>query len=183
MEGAAANALSGQYGEKVLDRIEPRAGSWGEVEGPARMPFQPRLDLRVLMGRVVIDDGLDQLACWDIALDGVEEADELLVPVPLHAPSDHPPVQHVQRREQRGRAMPLIVVRHGGTATGLERQARLGAIERLDLALFVDRQHHGMCGRVDVKADDVDQLFGKLWVARPLEAAHLVRFEVMRLPN
>jgi hypothetical protein len=60
------------------------------------------------MGRVVVDDGLDQLACWDIALDGVEEADELLVPVPLHAPSDHPPVQHVQRREQRGRAMPLI---------------------------------------------------------------------------
>jgi hypothetical protein len=34
-------------------------------------------------------------------------------------------------------------------ASLLDRQARLGAIEGLDLALLVKRQHHGMAWRVD----------------------------------
>ncbi len=37
----------------------------------------------------------------------------------------------------------------------------LGAIECLDLALLVDRQHDRVLRRVQVKADHVDQLFGE----------------------
>ena len=47
------------------------------MEGPARVAFEPYLHLRVLVGGVVVDHGLDQLAGWDAALDGIEEADEL----------------------------------------------------------------------------------------------------------
>ncbi len=79
--------------------------------------------------------------------------------------------------------MANVVMRHGAAAAGLERQARLGAVERLDLALFVDRQHHRLGWRRDVQADDVDQLLGKLRVARALEAAHPVRLQPVRLPN
>ncbi len=34
---------------------------------------------------------MDQLSRRDLAFNGVEEADELLVPMTLHAPSDHRP--------------------------------------------------------------------------------------------
>jgi hypothetical protein len=48
--------------------------------------------------------------------------------------------------------------------TGLQRQSRLGAIERLDLALFVDRQHHRVRRRIDVEADHV-----AFAIARPVQ--------------
>jgi hypothetical protein len=35
----------------------------------------------MLVGGIVVGDGVDQLASRDSALDGVEETDELLVPV------------------------------------------------------------------------------------------------------
>jgi hypothetical protein len=38
---------------------------------------------------------------------------------------------------------------HGLATPGLDRLSGLGAVERLDLALFVDRQHHRMGRRVD----------------------------------
>ena len=64
----------------------------------------------MLVGGVVVDDGLDDPAGWHLPLDGVEEADELLVPVTLHAAADHGAFQHIQCREQRRRAMALVVV-------------------------------------------------------------------------
>src|SRR5499427_1955195 len=73
--------------------------------------------------------------------------------------------------EQGGGAVPLIVVRHGLAAPGLDRQSGLGAVERLDLALFIDRQHHGMGRRIDIKPDNVGQLGGKAPVAQALESA------------
>jgi len=39
METAAPDALAGQHGEEVLDGVQLRAGGWGEMERPARMPF------------------------------------------------------------------------------------------------------------------------------------------------
>ena len=112
----------------------------------------------MLVGGVVVEDGVDHLAGRDLALDGVEEADELLMPVALHAAADHRAVEHVQRGEQRRRAVALVVVGHGPGAALLQRQAGLGAVERLDLALLVDRQHDGVRRRIDVEPDDVAQL-------------------------
>ena len=104
------------------------------MEGPARMPGEPRLDLRMLVSGVVVDHRLDQLAGWDVALDSVEEADELVMSMTLHAVPDHSAVEDVQGGEQRRRAMALIVVGHGAAAAGLQRQPRLEAVECLDLA-------------------------------------------------
>ena len=61
----------------------------GEVECPARVAREPSLHFGMLMSRVVVDDGLDRLAGGHLALDSVEEADEILVPVLLHAAADH----------------------------------------------------------------------------------------------
>ena len=40
-----------------------------------------------------------------------------------------------------------------------------------------------MSRRIDVEADDVGELCGELRIARPLEGAHPVRLELMRLPR
>jgi hypothetical protein len=50
----------------------------------------------------------------------------------------------------------------------------LGAVERLDLALFVERQHHGVGRRIDIEPDDVGELDGKAGIARALEGTQPV---------
>src|SRR5205809_5277431 len=62
-------------------------------------------------------------------------------------------------------------MRHGLAAPGLDRQSRLGAVECLDLAFFVDRQHHRMRRRIEIEPDNVGELGGKAGIARSLERA------------
>jgi hypothetical protein len=52
---------------------------------------------------------------------------------------------------------------------GLERQSGLGAIQRLDLGLVVDREHDRMLGRVDLQADDVLELGDEVRILGALE--------------
>ena len=56
------------------------------------------LDLakHVFVGCIVVQDDVDQLAGRHVALDPVQKADELLVPVPLHALADHRAVERVE---------------------------------------------------------------------------------------
>ena len=77
------------------------------------------------MGGVVVEDRVDRLAGGNLALDGVEKADELLMPMALHVAADHCAVEDVHRGEQRRRAVPLIVVGHGSGAALLQRQSGL----------------------------------------------------------
>ena len=65
----------------------------------------------------------------------------------------------------------VLVVGHGAAAAGFQRQSRLGTVERLDLALFVDRQHHRMGGRIEIKADYIRHFLSELRITRALEAA------------
>ena len=51
-------------------------------------------------------------------------------------------VEHVERGEQGGRAVALVVVGHGAGPALLERQARLGAVERLDLMGWMAPSRH-----------------------------------------
>jgi hypothetical protein len=45
--------------------------------------------------------------------------------VTLHAAADDGAVEHAERREQGGGAVPLVIVRHGLAAAGLDRQSGL----------------------------------------------------------
>ena len=121
-------------GEEALDGVEPGGRGRREVEGPARMAREPLAHGGMLVGGVVVEDRMDGLADGNFALDGVEEADELLMPVALHVAADDGSVEHVHRRKQGRRPVPLVVVGHGSGAAFLERQAGLGSVERLDLA-------------------------------------------------
>src|SRR5262249_30040369 len=91
-EDAATDALAGHFGEEVLDRIEPGGRGRGEVEGPTWMTRQPSPHPGMLVRGVVVEHRMDQLASRDLALDGIEEADEFAVSVacmqrPITTPS------------------------------------------------------------------------------------------------
>ena len=58
------------------------------VKWKVRMAHDPGADFLVLVGGVVVENDVDALACRNVSLKGVEEADELLMPVALHVPSD-----------------------------------------------------------------------------------------------
>src|SRR6201989_3307437 len=105
------------------------------------------------------------------------------MPVSLHTAADHLAVEHVEGSEQRGSAVPLIIVGHSYTAPRLDRQARLSAVERLDLALFVDAEHHRVRRRVDIQPDDVTQLGDEFRVTRQFELPYPMRLEAVRAPD
>ena len=72
---------------------------------------------------------------------------------------------------------------HGGDTPLLQGQARLGAVERLDLAILVDREHDGMLGRIDIKPDHVMQPVDEVGVVRVLELPDTMRLQPVRAPD
>jgi len=77
----------------------------------------------------------------------------------------------------------LVVMRHGLAAAWFDRQPWLGAVERLDLALFVEREHHGMRWWIEIETDNVGEFGRKTGVARALEGAQAMRLQVVRPPD
>jgi hypothetical protein len=59
----------------------------------------------------------------------VEETDGVLMTMLGHAAPDYGSVEDIEGGEQRRRAIALVVVGHRAARAGLDRQARLGAVE------------------------------------------------------
>src|ERR1700735_537587 len=92
-EDATLEPALAPSGEEPLDGVELRGGGRGEMESPARMARQPFPHLGMLVGGIVVEDRVDHLAGGNFALDGVEEADELLMPMALHVATHHRAVE------------------------------------------------------------------------------------------
>lgn len=105
------------------------------------------------------------------------------MPVTLHVAPNDGVIEHVQGGKQRGGAMALVVVRHGPEAALLKRQSGLGAVERLDLALLINRENDGMSGWIDVEPDHVSELLAKLGIVGELELTIAMRLETMGSPD
>src|SRR3954447_2023803 len=99
--------------------VQPGSAGLGEVEGDARVPGQPGDHLRVLVSGVVVEDHVHGFGGRNGLLNSVEEADELLMAMALHAATDDAALQHVESGKQRRRAVALVVVGHGPGAPGL----------------------------------------------------------------
>ena len=74
---------------------------------------------------------------------------------------DDLPRLHIQRREQRRRAVSPVVMGPSFDLARQHRQQRRRAVQRLNLRLLIHAQHHGMRGRIDVEADDIADLSTK----------------------
>jgi hypothetical protein len=105
----------------------------------------------MLVGRVIIEDDVNDFPGGNLGFDGVEEADKPLMPVALHVAADDGAVEHVECGEQGRGAVPLVIVGHRSGPALIHGQARLGAVGRLDLAFLVKRQDDGVGGRIDIR--------------------------------
>ena len=148
----------------------------------AWMLVQPVLHDRVLVRRVVIGNQVQRFVLGRLALDLLEKLQPLGVAVTLLTLRDDLAVQYIERGKQRGRAVSLVVVGHGGRAPLLHGQARLRAVQSLHLALFVAAQHQRVIGWRHVQAHDIFELFDKLGVARDFKAALQMGLQTIGTP-
>ena len=182
-ETAPPDALVGAIAEPALDQVQPGTRSGDKVQVEPRMPAEPGFHPRVRVGPVIVHDQMQIELGRRLGVDCLEEPDEFLVPMPRHAVADDFPIEHAQGRKQGGRAVAFVVVRHRSTAAFLQRKARLGAIEGLDLALLVDAQDQGLVRWIEVEPDDIVELLDKVRVPADLEGPDEMGLEVVSLPD
>jgi hypothetical protein len=183
LEDTAPDALRRDLGEEAFDEVHPRRARGREVQMKTRMLRQPRLHLLCLVGSEGVEHEVQIEALVRRSVNVAQELQELLRPMTRQAFSDDKAASNFERREQRRRAVTLLVVRDGGGATRLKRQARLRAVEGLDLTLFVDAQHQRVLGWVHVKPDDVGDFLLELRIVGYLEGLHEMRLEPGLAPD
>jgi hypothetical protein len=144
---------------------------------------EPGVHLRMLVTGVTVEDDVDYLAGRGLGLDRVDEANKLLMPVAPHAAANDLAVKHVESGVQRDGAVALVDMGHGSAAAAFRWQARLGAVERLDLRFLVDADDYAVRWRVDIKADDVPQLGDEIGVALQLELTDPAGLQAVRPPD
>ena len=109
---------------------------------------QPGPDVGVVVGGVVVEDQMHPQALGDLTIDRAQELQKLDVAVDAVGIARSPsPPGHPTRQQGRG-PVALVVVGHRPCPLGLDRQRRLRTIQRLDLALLIHAQHHGLLRRV-----------------------------------
>ena len=108
---------------------------------------------------------MNQLAGRDVALEAVEKAQKLLVPVTLIAVADDFTSEHIERRKQSSRSVPFVIVGHATATSFLQRQPGLGALQGLNLALLVYAKHNRLLGRIQVQTHHVGEFLGEFRIA------------------
>ena len=132
----------------------------------ARVAGEPGFDRWRFVGGVIVEHQMDVEIGRHGLLDLRQEFAEFDCAVALVAAADDPTGSDVQGGEQRGRAVALVVMAAPLDLPRPHRQQRLSAVERLDLRLFIDAQHQGAVGRVEVEPNDVAHLVHKQRVGR-----------------
>jgi hypothetical protein len=149
------------------------------------MPLEPTLHGGRLVRPVVVqhDVDLDTGSPLDLGVDLVEELEELPLPVPPVALADHRPGGHIQRGERRGRPIADVVGSPPPGLAGRHRQRRLGAVQRLYLALLIDRQDDGVLRRAHVQTDHVADLLDEVGIGGEFEGLAPVGLRTEGVPD
>ncbi len=137
----------------------------------------------MFVSAVIVHDQMQVEPGRGFTVDPVEETDKFLMPVAWHTVTDHLAVEHAERRKQGGRAVALVVVGHGPQAALLQRQARLGALQSLDLALLVHTQDQGLLWRIQIQTHHIVELLDEVLVPAELEGLEQMGLEVVLLPD
>src|SRR5665213_3549133 len=175
-ERSASDLALRDEGEPAFDLIEPGGIGRRVMDMEAWPCRDPGPDLGVFVDGIIVDDQVGVEVGRDTRLDELEEAQELLMPVAGAALRKNLAIGDVQGREQCRGAMANVIVGDAFEIAETERQAGLGAFERLDLGFLVDTEHDGMVRRIEIEPDDVPDLVDEQRIRRELEA-----FRAMRL--
>jgi len=100
----------------------------------------------------------------------------------LHAVCSDPAFGHIESDEQGRRPVTLVSMGQGRALARLPWQPGPGAIEGLDLALPVDREHVRVGHWLHGETDDILALFGEGEIGGALEGEDTVRLRAVRLP-
>ena len=107
------------------------------------------------MRGIIIDDEMRIECRRHVGLDMLEEAEKLLMTMARATLREDPAIGDVERGKKGRRTVSDVIVGDALNIAKPERQHRLHAFQRLNLALFVDAQHDGVIGWIEVEADDV----------------------------
>ena len=88
-ENPTPKILVGGDAEPAFDLVEPARGCRGEVQVEPLVPVEPPLHFGVLVSGVVVQDQMNPEAFGHFPVDGAQERQELLVPMPRQALADH----------------------------------------------------------------------------------------------
>ena len=108
---AAAQLFFCQRGEPALDQVEPTGRSGREVQMEAGALGQPVANQLGFMGAVVVQNQMHLQLCRHVVLDSVEEEAKLPGAMPAVRLADDLAGLGIQRGEQAGGAVALVVMR------------------------------------------------------------------------
>jgi AraC-like DNA-binding protein/CheY-like chemotaxis protein len=180
---AALDLLLRQGGKPALDQVQPRGARRGEVHMKPRMASKPSAHPRRLVRPVVVENQMNVEVRRRVRVDRVQKLQELLTAMPPVQFANHPAGGHIERGEQRGRPVTHVIMRAPFRLARAQRQNRRGAVERLNLAFFIDRQEQGAIRRAEVQPDDVAHLVDEQRILRQLKRVDAVRLQGKRLPD
>jgi len=149
----------------------------------ARIALLPRMDLRMLVGGIVITNDVDILFSRNVTGNVTQEIEPLLMPMPIHALADDLTARYVHGGKERCHTVALVVMSHGLTPTLLERKPRLSPVKRLDLALLVTGQYDRMLWRREVEAYNIFKLLFKVLIIGKFKAFDSMRLQSGSVPE
>ena len=161
-----------------LDLVEPGRMRRGEVEAPARVLFEPGLDLGCLVHLQVVEDRVHVFAGRDLGLELVQEVDELEAAVALVDVADDLAAVHEQRRQQRLHTVAFVFELAPGGLARLDGKLRPDRLLGLDRGLLVDRDDDRVLGRIQVQPAHVGLLGIELRIEAGQPRAHLLWLQV-----
>ena len=126
MEDAAAKSLLGELPKPALDEFQPGAAGGDEAQMEARMLGKPGSDACVLVGLVVVEDQMQVELGWELAIEGAQELEELLLAVAPPPWQRLRPLQRLRRtRAKRSSSVSVSPTRPERAGGGLT-AARIG---------------------------------------------------------
>lgn len=183
LKDPSPKAVHCEVTEEALNHVKPRSTCRSEVGMESRIPFEPGFNLFVLMGGVIVADDMDVFSLRNIAADQVEKANPFLVAMLFHAGADDFAAEGIHCGEQRGCAIALVIMGHRLATALLERKPWLSSVQSLDLTFLIAGEDQRVLGRVEIKTDDIFELFLKPLVVGKFETGHPMRLQPMRRPD
>ena len=80
------------------------------MKGPAWVAHEPSSDLGMFMGGVVIQNAMDDFTGWNVSIDPIEEADELLMAVAGPIWADDRALKHMQSGKECGGSIAFVIM-------------------------------------------------------------------------
>ncbi len=96
-EDPTPNPLVRQVTEEAFHKVEPRTAGWREMHVNARMALEPSLDLRMLVGGIVIRDQVQGFVLGDLSVEHPQKRQPFLVAMARQARGDDTALGDIQR--------------------------------------------------------------------------------------